>query len=76
MKTGSLAWFGVGVFVLGLSLLWFPDIIEIIANLMPVGTPAYISDFLLFLPWGILTIILIMYVYRLVRRRKREFPEE
>lgn len=56
--------------MLGVSILWFPDICAIITDLMPVGTPDYISEFLVFLPFLTLTIILLIQVIRMTKRGK------
>lgn len=62
--------------MLGVSLLWFPDICAIINDLMPVGTPDYIAEFLVFLPFLTLTIILVIQVIRLSKRgRPKPFDE-
>ena len=77
MKPISLATFLAAMLMLGVSLLWFPDICAIINALMPVGTPGYISEFLVFLPFLTLTIILIIQVIRMSKRgRTKPFDEE
>jgi membrane protein implicated in regulation of membrane protease activity len=70
MKPISLATFLGAIFMLGTSLLWFPDLLQLIAPLMPVGTPAYLTDFLAFLPFLTLSIILIALVIKLSKRGK------
>ena len=77
MKPISLATLLAAMLMLGVSLLWFPDICAIINALMPVGTPDYISEFLVFLPFLTLTIILIIQVIRMSKRgRTKPFDEE
>jgi membrane protein implicated in regulation of membrane protease activity len=68
MKPISLATFLVGMFMLGISLLWFPDILGFISPLMPVGTPTWLTNFLSFLPFLTLSIILIALVIKLTKR--------
>jgi len=76
MKAISLATFLGAMLMLGVSLLWFPDICAIINALMPVGTPDYISEFLVFLPFLALTIILVIQVIRMTKRgRTKPFDE-
>jgi membrane protein implicated in regulation of membrane protease activity len=69
MKPMSLAAFFASMLVLGISLLWFPDLVAIAGAWFPVGTPTFIIDFVAFIPWGALSIILIMTVVRLLKRR-------
>ena len=77
MKPISLATFLAAMLMLGVSLLWFPDICAIINALMPAGTPDYISEFLVFLPFLTLTIILIIQVIRMSKRgRTKPFDSE
>ncbi len=68
MKPISLITFLSGIFVLGISLLWFPDLVALITPLMPVGTPTYITKFLSFLPFLTLSIILISLSIKLFKR--------
>jgi hypothetical protein len=70
MKPISLATFLGAIFMLGTSLLWFPDLLQLISPLMPVGTPAWLTDFLTFLPFLTLSIILIALVIKLTKRGK------
>jgi membrane protein implicated in regulation of membrane protease activity len=70
MKPISLATFLGAVFMLGTTLLWFPDVLQIIAALMPAGTPDWLNDFLTILPFLTLSIILIALVIKLTKRGK------
>jgi len=70
MKAISIGTFLASMLMLGVSILWFPDICAIINDLMPVGTPDYISEFLVFLPFLTLTIILLIQVIRMTKRGK------
>lgn len=70
MKPISLATFLGAVFMLGTTLLWFPDLLALISPLMPVGTPTWLTDFLTFLPFLTLSIILIALVIKLSKRGK------
>ena len=72
MKPISLATFLAGVFMLGVSLLWFPNIVSVISPLMPVGTPIWLTDFLAFLPYGFTSVCLITLVIKLSKRGHRE----
>jgi membrane protein implicated in regulation of membrane protease activity len=77
MKPISLGVFLVVMLLLGVSLLWFPNLVSLLTNLMPVGTPTWLKDFLAFLPYGTLSIMLIAYVIKLSKRGKRDdFHEE
>jgi membrane protein implicated in regulation of membrane protease activity len=77
MKPISLAAFLAAIFMLGTTLLWFPDLLELITPLMPVGTPVWLTDFLTFLPFLTLSIILIALVIKLSKRGRRgDFHEE
>jgi membrane protein implicated in regulation of membrane protease activity len=77
MKPISLATFLGAVFMLGTTLLWFPNLLAIISALMPVGTPVYLTDFLTFLPFLTLSIILIALVIKLAKRGKpKGFDQE
>lgn len=77
MKPISLITFLSAIFVLGISLLWFPDLLVIVSALMPVGTPTYITKFLTFLPYLTLSIILVALVIKLVKRgRTKTFDGE
>ena len=62
--------------VLGTTLLWFPDMYNIIAPLMPVGTPDWLTDFITFLPFLALSIILLCLVIKLAKRGKPKGFEE
>jgi len=73
MKPISLAAFLPAMLVLGITLLWFPNLCTICSNLMPIGTPPYLIDFLVFLPFLTLSIILIALVIKLSKRGR---PEE
>jgi hypothetical protein len=68
MKPISLATFIGAMFMLGISLLWFPDLVSLISPIMPVGTPAWLTDFLAILPFGTLSIILIAICIKLFKR--------
>ena len=68
MKPIGLATFIAGMFVLGISLLWFPDLLAIFTTLMPVGTPTWLTGFLTVIPYATLSIILIAYVIKLGKR--------
>lgn len=68
MKPISLITFLSGLFVLGISMVWFPDMVTIVAALMPVGTPTYLTNFLSFLPFGALSIMLIAISIKLFKR--------
>jgi membrane protein implicated in regulation of membrane protease activity len=70
MKPISLATFLGAIFMLGTTLLWFPDLLQIISALMPVGTPAWLTDFLTFLPFLTLSIILVALVIKMTKRGK------
>jgi membrane protein implicated in regulation of membrane protease activity len=70
MKPISLATFLGAVFMLGTSLLWFPDLVQLIAPLMPVGTPTWLTNFLTFLPFLTLSIILVALVIKMTKRGK------
>jgi membrane protein implicated in regulation of membrane protease activity len=77
MKPISLATFLGAVFMLGTSLLWFPDLLQLIAPIMPVGTPAWLTNFLTFLPFLTLSIILVALVIKMTKRgRPKPFDEE
>ena len=68
MKPISLATFLGAIFMLGTTLLWFPDVVQLLSALMPVGTPAYLTDFLAFLPFLALSIILVALVIKMSKR--------
>jgi membrane protein implicated in regulation of membrane protease activity len=70
MKPISLATFLGAIFMLGTSLLWFPDLVQSISPLMPVGTPDWLTDFLAFLPFLALSIILVALVIKMTKRGK------
>ena len=70
MKPISLATFLAAILMLGCSLLWFPDIVQTLSALMPVGTPTYLTDFLAFLPFLALSIILVALAIKLSKRGK------
>ena len=72
MKPISLATFLAGIFMLGVSLLWFPNLLSLISPLMPVGTPIWLTDFLAFLPYGFASVCLITLVIKLSKRGHRE----
>ena len=72
MKPISLATFLAGIFMLGVSLLWFPNLLNLISPLMPVGTPIWLTDFLAFLPYGFASVCLITLVIKLSKRGHRE----
>jgi hypothetical protein len=77
MKPISLATFLGAVFMLGTTLLWFPDMVQLTSALMPVGTPAWLTDFLSALPFLALSIILIALVIKLSKRgRPKTFDDE
>lgn len=77
MKAISLATFLASIFVLGISLLWFPDIMDIVSNWFPVGTPAWLLDFIAMLPYLALSIILIILCVKLFKRGKpKDFEGE
>ena len=76
MKPISLATFIGAIFMLGTSLLWFPSLLALISPLMPVGTPAYLTDFLTFLPFLTLSLILIFLCIKLFKRGKPKDFEE
>lgn len=76
MKPISLATFLAAMLMLGVSLLWFPDIAQLLSALMPAGTPDWLTDFLVFLPFLTLSIILVAQVIRLSKRgRPKGFDE-
>lgn len=76
MKPISLATFLAAMLMLGVSLLWFPDITQLLSALMPAGTPDWLTDFLVFLPFLTLSIILVAQVIRLSKRgRPKGFDE-
>lgn len=68
MRAISLITFLAGLFGLGISLIWFPDMVDIVSALMPAGTPTYITNFLSFLPYGALSIMLIAWSLKLFKR--------
>lgn len=72
MRGIGLASFIACIFVLGISLLWFPDLVTIISALMPVGTPTWLTNFLSFLPFLTLSIILVSLVIKLSKRGKSD----
>ena len=77
MKPISLATFLGAIFMLGTTLLWFPDLLNQITPLMPVGTPAWLTDFLAFLPFLTLSIILVALVIKMTKRgRPKGWDEE
>lgn len=77
MKPISLATFLGAIFMLGTTLLWFPDLLALITPIMPVGTPVWLLDFLTFLPFLTLSIILIALVIKLSKRgRPKPFDGE
>ena len=77
MKPISLATFLGAIFMLGTSLLWFPKLLNLISPLMPVGTPAWLTDFLAFLPFLTLSIILVALVIKMTKRgRPKGWDEE
>ena len=77
MKPISLATFLGAVFMLGTSLLWFPDLLKAITPLMPVDTPVWLTDFLTFLPFLTLSIILVALVIKMTKRgRPKGFDGE
>ena len=77
MKPISLATFLGAIFMLGTSLLWFPTLLSKISPLMPVGTPVWLTDFLTFLPFLTLSIILIALVIKMTKRgRPNTFDKE
>lgn len=76
MKPISIASLIASLFVLGISLLWYPDICDIITTLMPVGTPDYISKFLAILPYASVAIMIIILIKRLSKRgTPRDFEQ-
>jgi biotin transporter BioY len=77
MKPISLATFLGAIFMLGISLLWFPNLLNLISPLMPAGTPTWLTDFLTFLPFLVPSIILIILVIKLSKRGKpKTFDQE
>ena len=77
MKPISLATFLGAMLMLGVSLLWFPDIVAAITPIMPAATPDWLTDFLVFLPFIALSIILVIQVIRMSKRGKpKDFEED
>jgi membrane protein implicated in regulation of membrane protease activity len=76
MRPISVATFIAAIFVLGISLLWFPDICEIITDLMPVATPAWLNNGLALLPYVALSMFLLMLCWKVTRRGKPKFYED
>lgn len=77
MRPISLATFIASIFVLGISLLWFPDVCAIVIALMPVATPAWLTNGLALLPYTALSLILIMLCWKVTRRgRSKQFGDE
>jgi len=70
MKPISLATFIGSMFMLLVSLYWFPDVLSIITAVMPVATPAYMLNFLAFLPYMFVGIILVTLLIKLGKRGK------
>lgn len=77
MKPISLATFLVSMLMLGTTLLWFPDMYDIVEACMPAGSPDWLLDFLAFLPFLALSIILIIMLIRMAKRgRPKDFTGE
>jgi hypothetical protein len=77
MKPISIATFIASIFMLGVSLYWFPDICDIINDLMPVATPAWLLNGLAVLPYLALSMILLMLCWKVTRRgRAKTFGDE
>lgn len=68
MKPMSLAGYLSAMLVLGISLLWFPDMVAIAGAWFPVGTPTYLIDFVAAIPWIALSAILILVTVKFLRR--------
>lgn len=56
--------------MLGISLMWFPDIWDIVSAVMPAASPDWLIDLITFLPYLILTTILIILVVGLSKKGK------
>lgn len=77
MKPIGIATFLVAMLMLGTTLLWFPDMYDICEALIPVGSPAWLIDAMAFLPFLVLSILLLIMVIRLTKRgRPKDFTEE
>jgi membrane protein implicated in regulation of membrane protease activity len=77
MKPVGLATFLVSMLMLGTTLLWFPDMYDICEALLPVGTPVWLSDAMAFLPFLVLSLLLLIMVIRLTKRgRPKDFEGE
>lgn len=77
MKPISVATFIASIFILGISLLWFPDICEIITDLMPVATPSWLNNGLALLPYVALSMFLLMLCWKVTRSVKpKSFGDE
>jgi membrane protein implicated in regulation of membrane protease activity len=72
MKPIGVVTFLGAIFMLGISTLWFPDLLSMISVLMPVGTPDWLTKFLAFLPYLALSIMLIALVVKLSKRGKSD----
>ncbi len=77
MKPISVATFLASIFVLGISLLWFPTVCGIFNTLMPVGTPDWLTTSLAILPYVALSMILLMLCIKVAKRgRPKAFGDE
>jgi hypothetical protein len=70
MKPISLATFLGSMIMWFVSLYWFPDVLNIITAVMPVATPAYMLNFLAFLPYMFVGIVLVILLIKLGKRGK------
>lgn len=77
MKPIGLATFLVAMLMLGTSLLWFPKMYDICEAILPAATPTWLMDAMAFLPFLVLSILLLIMVIRLTKRgRPKDFTEE
>lgn len=76
MKPISVITLIAGLLFLGISMLWFPDMTEPIINMMPVGTPAWLTSTLPLLPFATIGIILVLTLVKFSKRGQAKFYED
>jgi hypothetical protein len=77
MKPMGIASFLVTMLVLATSILWFPTLMDIVSDCLVdvgVGVPDWLLDFVVALPYIVLSVILLISVVRLSKRGQR--PED
>lgn len=76
MKPISVATMIASLLFLGISMLWFPDMLEPLIDLMPVGTPAWLTDILPIMPFAVIGILLLILVLKFSKRGQTKFYED